>query len=111
MAGVVFQINEESLEKQRGALRNLINLRAEMPDITVEVVVLGQGIGMVLREGPLANDVGALTQSGVRVAACRNTLRAMDIEDAALVPGVTCVPAGVAEIVRRQQEGYSYYKP
>lgn len=111
MAGVVFHINEDSLEKQRGALSNLANLRADMPDVAVEVVALGKGIGFVLAEGPLAEEVAGLVPAGVRVAACRNTLKAMDIDDIGLIPGVTIVPAGVAEIVRRQQEGYSYYKP
>ena len=48
---------------------------------------------------------------GVRFVACQNTMRQRTLGQADLLPGVGTVPSGAYEIVRRQQEGYSYFKP
>ena len=59
----------------------------------------------------LADDVAALINQGVRFVACQNTMRQRSIRPEDLLPGVGTVPSGAYEIVRRQQEGYSYFKP
>lgn len=109
--GVVFQVNEAATDKQRTALRNIRNLIADMPELTVEVVAHGDGIGLSLSDSPLAEEVAKLLDRGVKVAACQNTMASHNIPDQALLPQVIKVPAGIAEIVRRQLEGYAYVKP
>jgi uncharacterized protein len=38
-------------------------------------------------------------------------MRLRSIRPADLLPGVGTVPSGAYTVVRRQQEGYSYFKP
>ena len=48
---------------------------------------------------------------GVRFAACENTMRDKSIPKEGLLPGVVTVPSGAVEIVRKQQNGYGYFRP
>ena len=47
----------------------------------------------------------------MRFAACENTLREKGIPKESLLPGVATVPSGAAEVVRRQQDGFGYFRP
>lgn len=48
---------------------------------------------------------------GVRFAACENTLRDKSIPKENLLPGIATVPSGAVEVIRKQHEGYGYFKP
>jgi intracellular sulfur oxidation DsrE/DsrF family protein len=41
---------------------------------------------------------------------CENTLKNRNISKDLLIPNVEFVPAGIAEIVEKQEEGWSYIK-
>ena len=110
--GVVFHINESSVQKQRSALKNIENLRTEMPEIPVELVVQGDAITLVVdRESSLKSEAKMLQSQGVVVAVCHNTMRGKGIDETELVGGVKIVPSAVGELVRRQQQGMAYIKP
>ena len=51
-----------------------------------------------------------LAQAGVVFAACENTMRRQNVGKADLLPFVTTVDSGVAEIVRKQEAGWSYLR-
>ncbi|WP_207204831.1 DsrE family protein [Neobittarella massiliensis] len=53
----------------------------------------------------------ALAVRGVVFTACQNALRANGISTQALPGFVHTVPAGIAELVDRQEEGWAYVKP
>ncbi len=112
MAGVVVQLNEAAPDKHRAVLRNVANLIKEMPQLTVELVLFGPGIDVALAQVTECGDeLDAAQAQGVVVAVCQNTLRQRNLGKADLRNGVEIVPAGVAELVRRQLEGYSYLRP
>jgi intracellular sulfur oxidation DsrE/DsrF family protein len=97
------------------SIRN--HLRAE-PDTKIVVVALGEGIrflikGATERNGrPFDAAVTALARQGVEFRVCNNTLTAHNVAPSELVPEITLVPAGVAEIARLQaREGYAYIRP
>ncbi len=112
ITGAVFHINESSSAKQRAALRNIINLIAEMPDLPVELVVQGDAINLVVTtETELAEELRTLQDRGLSVAVCHNTMKAKNISAQQLLPNLTIVPSAVGRLVTRQQEGFSYIKP
>ena len=43
-------------------------------------------------------------------AACENTMRKKKVTKEPLLPFVTTVDSGVAEVVRKQEEGWAYIK-
>ena len=46
----------------------------------------------------------------MRIAACQNSMRGFKIEASELAPGVGVVPAGVVELIRRENAGYAYVR-
>jgi uncharacterized protein len=49
--------------------------------------------------------------AGVKVVACENTMHAQKLARSDMVSGIDYVAAGVVEIMKRQQEGWSYIRP
>ena len=110
--GVVVHVDEGGTEKHTSVLQNVANLLDEMgAGLQVEVVAHGPGIDVCLRDSPAAGALSGLIARGVIVAACENTLRHRGLQQDQLTDGVTAVPAGIAELVRRQQSGWAYVRP
>ena len=113
MFRAVVHVNFAEPERQKHGLRNVSNmLQAEGGKGEVVVVCHGPGIGLLVK-GKTAGgeEVEKLMKDGVRFAACENTMREKAIARDDLLPGVATVPSGAAEVVRKQQEGYGYFKP
>lgn len=103
---------EADPDRHAAVLRNIANLHAELDDGSeVELVVHGPGLGAATRTAAHAQQLTELLSSGVSVAACANTMRAQQLGPEALLPGVRIVPAGVAQLVRRQRQGWAYLRP
>ena len=94
-------------------LNNVKNLQDDLgaDKVTIEIVAYGPGIGMLKFDAPTNSRVSEAIKAGVAVNACENTMRAQKLVRADMHPNVTYVPAGVTEIVRRQQEGWAYLRP
>jgi hypothetical protein len=45
---------------------------------------------------------------GVTLSACQNAMRVMDVKTEDLMPFVSQVDSGIAQIVRRQEAGWAY---
>lgn len=110
--GVVFHLDEGDPEKQGSVMRNVSNLLGALGAATVvELVTHGPGVDALLAGGPNEQAVRDLLAKGVQVSACANTMGSKQIGEDALVPGVRVVPSGVAQVVVRQREGWSYVRP
>lgn len=110
--GVVVHLDEADPAKHESVLTNIANLRDELGDTTpIELVVHGPGLAAALAGGPVAEHLNRLINQGIEVAACANTLRAKNLSPDRLVVGVRVVPAGIAELVRRQRAGWAYVRP
>lgn len=110
--GVLVHLDEAAPEKHASVLLNITNLLNELGDETaVELVVHGPGLLAVVAVAPHSAKVEELLRRGVTVAACANTMRGMNISTEVLIDGVEVVPSGVAELVRRQRQGWAYIRP
>lgn len=108
---VVFDVAAADTAQQAGLMRQLNNLKRHWPDAQVEVVVHGKALPMLLTAKaykPAA--LKALQKKGVVFAACQNTMRFNKVTEADLLPGVTTVPSAVAELISKQEEGWSYIR-
>jgi uncharacterized protein len=113
---VVIHVDFAQTTHERQGLANITNILKAAGDdglkAEVEVVCHAEGIRLVEKaRTELADEVAALADRGVRFVACENTMRQRSLGPGDLLPGVATVPSGAYEIVRRQQEGYSYFKP
>lgn len=113
MLKAVVHVNFGDAERQKHGLKNVTNvLKAEGGKAEVVVVCHGPGIALVVKDkSPDAGEVERLIKEGVKFEACENTLKDKGIPKESLIPGVTTVPSGAAEVVRRQQDGFGYFRP
>ena len=71
----------------------------------------GHGLGFLLkRNTALSDKLDPLAASGVVFAACENTMKKKNVRKDDLLPLATTVDSGVAEVVRKQEAGWSYVK-
>lgn len=86
-------------------------LKALNGAVAVELVCHGQSLPFVLNTGDKWNNtIRQLLVKNVVIAACENMLHANNKTSIDLFPGIQTVPAAIAEIVIKQQEGWSYIK-
>lgn len=110
MYRTVVQLNTAEPEKIGSVLQNITNLYAALgPETQIEMVVHGPGIEVATApaSGPLAD----LLEDGLSVCACRNSMDSKGLSETDLAEGVTVVASGVAHLVTRQSEGWSYLRP
>ena len=110
---VVVQVSEADPARWNLVLNNVANLQDELgaDKVTIEIVAYGPGIGMLKFDAATNSRVSDALKSGIAVRACENTMRNQKLARADMHPGISYVPAGVVQIVRRQQEGWAYLRP
>jgi len=111
---VVFHLDEGGKAKGELVFKNIENLIADLGEgnVEVELVANAEGITSLLRSPNLHGElVQRLVAKGVRFVACANALRQMGLEKKELLDPVEIVSAGVAELVKRQAQGWAYVRP
>lgn len=110
---MVIQVSDNDPGKWNLALNNAKNIQKDLgkDNVELEIVAYGPGINMLKAESEVANRVQEAIDSGVQVMACENTMRGQKLSKADMNAKVGYVPAGVVEIMHKQQQGYSYLRP
>jgi intracellular sulfur oxidation DsrE/DsrF family protein len=107
---VVFHVTSGDPAYWNQALNNAANFQAAMGPgkVLIEVVVNGPGIDMLRADSKVELRVNGALANGVKFAACEQTMKAMKLTKADMVPGIGYVPGGIIEVVERQRDGWSY---
>jgi len=110
---VVFQVSDNDPAKWALALNNIRNVQVDLgvDAVDAELVAYGPGIGMLKGESPMAARIAEALKKGVKVVACENTMKAQKLVYANMLPDIGYVPAGVVELIQKQQQGYAYIRP
>ena len=110
---VVFQVSDGDPGKWNLTLNNAHNLQQELgaDKVVVEIVAYGPGVSMLKRDSAAGEHVVQALRDGISVVACQNTMKAMQLTEAEMLPGIGYVPAGVVELMHKQQHGYAYIRP
>lgn len=110
---IIFQFtNANDTMQQKAFVKQLENLSEHWPTANYEVVLYNQGLELVMKSNTaFAERLKALKSKGIRFVVCENTLKnrkiSKDVFDTELVE---YVPAGIAEIVEKQEQGWNYIK-
>lgn len=117
---VLFHLNSGRRQRMREVLdeaQNLLQLyRRQGQRAEVEIVANGKGIDLLRRHhSPYASRIHEMheTYANLTFAACQNTIDRMAREQGIrphLLPDVTIVDSGVAQIIRLQQRGWTYIR-
>jgi intracellular sulfur oxidation DsrE/DsrF family protein len=108
----VFQVSDADPKKWNLTLNNVKNVQEELgaDNITVEIVAYGPGLDMLLAESEVGNRVLDALQAKVAVLACENTMTSRHLKRDDMVAKIGYVKAGVAQLIKRQAEGYAYIR-
>jgi intracellular sulfur oxidation DsrE/DsrF family protein len=108
---IIWEINAKDTAVHSALFRQINNVLAEAPDTKIEVVFHGNAIYVVTADSSLHLDkIKRDMQRGVNFAVCNNSMRRLQVDASRLVPGVTVVPVAILELVKKQEEGWSYIK-
>jgi intracellular sulfur oxidation DsrE/DsrF family protein len=112
-AKIVLQVSDNDPAKWNLALNNARNAQDDLgkDNIDIEIVVYGPGIHMLRMEATTATRVTQAIKSGISVVACENTMTAQKINKADMHDAISYVPAGVIQLMKRQQQGWAYIRP
>ena len=110
---VVLQVSDADTAKWNLALNNAKNIQTDLgaANVDVEIVAYGPGIGMLKADSVVGNRIDEALTAGVKVVACENTMRTQKLTQADMLGKIGYVPAGVVEIMQRQQQGWAYIRP
>ncbi len=110
---LVIQVSDADPAKWQLALNNAQNVQEALgkDKVTIEIVAYGPGLGMLKSDSKVAAGINGALDRNVKVAACGTTMKKMHVTEADLIGGVSVVPAGVVEIMKRQSEGWAYVRP
>lgn len=109
---VVFALTSADEADWKLTVGNVSNLLAAagMASARVELVAYGPGLAFVGKGSSVEPEIVALMAKHVRFVACENSMRMQHVTGADLIQGVETVPSGVAEVVTKQEQGWSYIK-
>ena len=107
---VVIQVSTPEQRLWNQALNYLENLTDiyGAGNVELEVVALGLGIGVLKLESTQGPRVADALKAGVHVNACEVTMRKQKLVREDMLPGISYVPAGLGQIIKRQREGWAY---
>jgi intracellular sulfur oxidation DsrE/DsrF family protein len=109
---VVIQLNTADTAAWSSAIGNIKNLQNIWPNnVEVEVVIHGKALGLlVAAKTHLANEVIEMSKKNVQFLACENSMRKYHIDKSELLNIAFTIPSGVAELILKQEAGWSYLK-
>ena len=109
---VVFQLTESEGPAWGSLVLHVNNMRkafAADGGSQVEVVFFGPGLNMLRKTNTAYEErLKQLVDSGVILSACQNAMRMMNVKTEDLFPIAGQVDSGIAELVRKQEAGWSY---
>lgn len=99
--------------KVEGALANAFNLQKEFGAqcVRIEIVNFSSAVTMLTPMSPTGTQIKDALKAGIKIVACQNSMNKFKLTIDDLFPGITSVPSGVGELVKRQKEGWTYLQP
>ena len=108
---IVFQLTSGDTKVHKMLVRQLDNVLTAAPNSKIEVVCHGPGITMLTTRQTIVHPkVSELKGKGIDFVVCENTLKEKKVTKEEIIPEAAFVKAGIIEIVKKQEEGWSYIR-
>ena len=108
---VVFHLSTPDTLAYRALTKQLTNVLEVWPKAKIEVVVHNKGTGFVIKEkSQFEPQIIDLVGKGVKFVVCENSLKQQKLSKEQIFTEASFVPSGLVEIIKRQEEGWSYIK-
>lgn len=109
---VVFDLTSPDTADHHSLVRWLDEISKNNPNAQLEVVFYGKSLSMVTTgKSDVAEEINVLTKNkNISFRVCSIALKRHQLTKSNLLHGVETVPDGIAEIVKKQGEGWAYIK-
>lgn len=108
---IVMQFTMGDSLEQVAIIGQVGNILAAWPRAKIEVVCHSSGLDLLTTtKSKVGKTVAELSTQGVIFAACNNTMRKRNLKKEDMLPVSVVVPSAMIELVRKQEEGWSYLK-
>lgn len=109
---IVMQPSSNDTLVWKGLMNNLKHLKAGWSDsVLIEVVAHGPGLDFLTKgKATQQEKISHFKQMGIIFIACENTMMERKIPKESIIAEAAFVKMGIGEIVRKQEQGWSYIK-
>ncbi len=108
---IVWEMPSGDTAQQRTLFRQIGNVLAAAPDTKIEIVFHGNSVyGLLKDTGYFKEQIIGFHKKGVVMAVCNNALKMRNINTNRVIPEAVIVPVAILELVKKQEEGWSYIK-
>jgi intracellular sulfur oxidation DsrE/DsrF family protein len=108
---IIFQLTSADTMAHKQLMKQFNNILSVSPTTKIEVVCHGGGLDMlVIGKTIVEEKIKALSAKGVVFNACEFSMKERKVEREKVISTAGFVPAGIVEIVSKQEQGWSYIK-
>lgn len=108
---IIFQLTSGDTTTHKQLMKQFNNILSVSPTTKIEVVCHGAGLDMLVLGKTIVEDkIKTLSEKGVVFNACEFSIKERKTDRSKIISVSGFVPAGIVEIVSKQEEGWSYIK-
>lgn len=108
---VIFHLQSGDTLVHKSIVNQISNLKKALPETEIELVCHGPGIDFLLKaNGRYATKIQRMQLKNVTMVGCEFTMQSRNYKKEDLVPFASTVPLGIAEIVKKESDGWLYIK-
>lgn len=109
---IIMQLSSNDTLVWKGLMNNLKHLKAGWNDsVIIEVVAHGPGLDLLTKGKTTQQEkITHFKNMGIEFIACENTMAERKIPKESIISEAGFVKMGIGEIVRKQEQGWSYIK-
>lgn len=108
---IIFQLTSGDTTAHKQLMKQFNNILTVSPTTKIEVVCHGAGLDMLVSGKTIVEDkIKMLADKGVVFNACEFSIKERKVEKSKIISSAGFVPAGIIEIVSKQEKGWSYIK-
>ena len=108
---IIFQLTSGDTTAHKQLMKQFNNILSVSPTTKIEVVCHGAGLDMLVSGKTIVEDkIKALSEKGVVFNACEFSIKERKVDRSKIIASSGFVPAGIVEIVSKQEQGWSYIK-
>ncbi len=109
---VVFHVDLDDKNILNLAISNIVNYLNATEGKKAEIILLFNGASVnFLKKENTPQELIELQKKGLIIRACQNAINKFSLTKDMLMNEIEIVPAGIVELVRLQNEHFSYIKP
>ena len=108
---IVFQLTTGDTTAHKQLIKQFNNILSVSPSTKIEVVCHGAGLDMLISDKTIVEEkIKLLSEKGVVFKACEFSIKERKVDRTKIILVAGFVPAGIIEIVSKQEQGWSYIK-